>query len=121
MKSYHVLVEPDIAYFTAQKKRFAFGGAAQHDVTLVDQALKIALTATEPVEYVVLKWRQRIDENTLLLGDHFERGYGDLEWRTLNPERKLFWYFLTSNDINKGYGVKTCPNAVCVWYADNEY
>ncbi len=75
------------------------------------------------ITHVVLKWRQKItNEMTVYYGDHFERSYGDLSWRPLDPDRKMFWYFLSSNNIlTKGYGVKTLPNAACIWYVDNEF
>ncbi|MGW3307623.1 hypothetical protein ACWDG9_13680 [Streptomyces sp. NPDC001073] len=33
-------------------------------------------------------------EDARILGDAWERGYGDLQWRTLQPDRALPWYAL---------------------------
>src|SRR5690554_4177204 len=52
-----------------------------------------------PLMRVRIRWNQRVDyaENTRILNDHWERGYGDLEWRGLVPERVLPWYFMVSD------------------------
>ena len=42
---------------------------------------------------VVLRWETIFPGETLFLGDHWERGYGDLQWRFLQPERVMPWYF----------------------------
>jgi alpha-galactosidase len=53
------------------------------------------------------------------LGDQWERSYGDLGWRSLDPERILPWYFLASdNHTSFGYGVKTGAAAFCFWQMD---
>src|SRR4051794_31205230 len=44
-----------------------------------------------------LRWRYPVPDGCLFLGDHFERGYGDLEWRGLVPERTYPWYFAAHN------------------------
>lgn len=43
---------------------------------------------------VLLRWETQWEAGVRWYGDHFERGYGDLEWRGLVPERRLFWYAL---------------------------
>jgi alpha-galactosidase len=42
---------------------------------------------------VVLRWETTFPGDTLFLGDNWERGYGDLQWRFLQPERIMPWYF----------------------------
>jgi alpha-galactosidase len=57
----------------------------------------------------------------LFLGDHWERGYGDLQWRFLQPERVMPWYF-AAHDAAAGStfmaGVKVQPGALCFWTVD---
>lgn len=46
------------------------------------------------------------DENTLVLGEAFERAYGDLCWKLIEG-RFIPWYFLAKNGNEiRGFGVK---------------
>ncbi|WP_339234147.1 glycoside hydrolase family 36 protein [Paenibacillus sp. FSL R5-0517] len=71
------------------------------------------------VFYVVLRWEAQWPQQVSILGDHFERGYGDLEWRGHVTDRKLPWYFLvnTGESID-ALGVKTRAGAICYWNTD---
>jgi len=71
--------------------------------------------------YLHVRWNSRETEGMLSIGDHWERSYGDLEWRGTIPERVMPWYFLTfdGHRVN-GYGVKTSPAAFCFWQRDAE-
>ena len=74
------------------------------------------------VKRVVLKWNRNFGKDVRLLGDHWERGYGDLEWRGLVPERVMPWYFLIHDgEAVHGYGVKTGPKAMCFWQVNETY
>lgn len=69
---------------------------------------------------VQLRWRADPPANLLYLGDAWERGYGDLAWRSLVPERPLPWYFLAyDSQLTHGYGVEVRPNALCCWQVDD--
>jgi len=69
-----------------------------------------------PLEKVIISWRVDMPANTQIMGDHWERGYGDLEFRGFVPERKLPWYFLAvSSEKTWGVGVKTGCRAFCSW------
>lgn len=74
------------------------------------------------VRAVRLRWERRLTEPLSVLGDHWERGYGDLEWRGLAPERAMPWYFLAQGADRRvvGIGVKTGPAAFCCWQLDAE-
>jgi alpha-galactosidase len=97
---------------------------AADDLVLEIQAagdnLSINLTAeTTPLEYVRIRWRLVVPGGLLYSGDHWERGYGDFEWRGLVPDRILPWYFLVYDGrLTHGYGVKTQPGAFCFWTVD---
>ena len=55
-------------------------------------------------------------ENADILGDAWERSYGDLEWNSQTKDRSLPWYFLAlSEDTVWAYGVKVRPAAMCEW------
>lgn len=71
------------------------------------------------VSWVHLRWHGGLPKGVRLLGDHWERGYGDLEWRGMVPERPMPWYFLTlDGEAAHGYGVMTGAGAMCFWTAD---
>ena len=59
-------------------------------VRLLDQpgATRVQLSSpTTSVKRIHLRWRGNIDATRLILGDAWERGYGDLEWRAFVPDR----------------------------------
>ncbi len=71
---------------------------------------------------IVLKWRTDLPENARFYGDHWERSYGDLEWRGFASERTMPWYFMVAfSDQIIGYGVKTSPNAMCSWTVNSQW
>ena len=72
-----------------------------------------------PVQRIHLRWKARIAGDTLALGDAWERGYGDLEWRPLQAERVLPWYALLHREQRTfGMGVKTGAAAFAFWQVD---
>jgi len=85
-----------------------------------DGELVLSISSTiETIKRVSFRWSESIEADMLYLGDHWERAYGDLEWRGLTPERIFPWYFLAYDGrYTSGYGVKTNPSAFCFWQAD---
>ena len=83
---------------------------------------KIYLSAQESaIKYLKLRWNRKAPEKARVLGDAWERGYGDLEWKGICGGRILPWYFLVSTkDKQYGYGVKVRPSAMCSWYIDTQ-
>lgn len=72
-----------------------------------------------PLTAVVLRWSGTVPASAKLLGDVWERSYGDLGWRPLAAARPMPWYFLASDGrVTHGYGVAVQPNALCCWSAD---
>ena len=73
------------------------------------------------LSWIVLRWNKKINPGSRILGDYWERGYGDLEWRGLVPERVLPWYALIhdvpGNSI-VGVGVKTGAGSFASWRVD---
>ena len=68
-----------------------------------------------------LYWQVNLPADWKYLGDAWERAYGDLEWKPLDQQRIMPWYFLATNGkLTHGYGVKTGPAALCHWTADSE-
>ena len=66
-----------------------------------------------------LRWNGSFPAGSRFLGDHWERSYGDLEWRGLSGERVMPWYFLVhAGGAFHGYGVKTGASSICSWQSD---
>ncbi|BBH24190.1 hypothetical protein Back11_55350 [Paenibacillus baekrokdamisoli] len=77
--------------------------------------------ATIPVKTIKLRWTVPTRGPLTVLGDHWERAYGDLEWRGIVPERTMPWYFLTNDGtVTNGYGVKTGARSFCYWHLDRD-
>ena len=95
-------------------------GAVTVSVAELPGALRVALAApTVAVKRLHLRWRGRLDGVRLLLGDAWERSYGDLEWRGFVPDRVMPWYVATwDGRRTHGYGVRTGPAAFCCWQVD---
>ena len=101
--------------------------AAENDV----MALKVKADST-PLKYVKLRFNFTEDEirhdSIKILGDAFERGYGNLAWMGITPDRIMPWYILVSNgsDLEKevggrfteGFGVKVQPSSFVTWQYD---
>ena len=107
---------------------------------------KIMVTADQsPLKYLILRWKRKIPGGVRILGDAWERSYGDLEWKGINGSRPLPWYFMMKytcdgkkcssqetcgttgskeshrgNCCLEGYGVKVRPDAMCLWFVDAE-
>ena len=66
-----------------------------------------------------LRWHGSFPMSWRYLGDHWERSYGDLEFRGLAGDRLMPWYFLATNGRDAfGCGVKTGAAAICYWQVD---
>ncbi len=87
-----------------------------------DKGIDIDLTANQtPVRFVMLRWNGELSGKYRILGDAFERSYGNLEWSGQNPQRVMPWYMLLSNEKEStGVGVMVRPNAMAFWMSDSQ-
>lgn len=78
-----------------------------------DRQLDVYLKAdTAAPRFVCLRWDQPATAPVRVLGDCWERSYGDLEWRSLNEHEHHPWYFLaTDGEETVGCGVMVQPNS----------
>lgn len=85
-------------------------------------ALSVSVRAPEvPLRYIHLRWRGAVPGERRVLGDAWERAYGDLQWSAVAPNRGMPWYFLAhSHDTTHGYGVKAQAGALCFWQIDSD-
>ena len=102
------------------------GGFIRYEL---NDALKISIKSkTQGVRFIYMRWNFPIDKSLKVLGDAWERGYGDFEWKTVEKDRKMPWYMVISNgsDSNLDYtgrctqcfGVGVLPNAMALWSCD---
>jgi alpha-galactosidase len=79
----------------------------------------ITLAADVGVQRIHLRWRGSMAAARLMLGDAWERGYGDLEWRGMVPDRAMPWYCAAwDGQRTHAYGVRTGARAFCFWRTD---
>ena len=92
----------------------------QVTTTLNPDGLHVVLTAlATPVRIIRLRWKTYLPTDVRILGDAWERTYGDAGWSGMIPYRAMPWYFLVQNGENvAGYGVKVRAGAMCFWQAD---
>src|SRR5258708_5156691 len=85
-----------------------------------DGALHVGLSSPAVgVKRVHLRWRGNLTATRLILGDAWERAYGDLEWRGWVSDRVMPWYFGTHDgSLTHAYGVRTGARAFCFWQVD---
>jgi len=79
--------------------------------------------AGQGLSRLVLRWRAPLPDEALVLGDAWERSYGELQWRHRQPERVLPWYWLAydaATGETRGMGVRVRPAAFCSWAVDED-
>ena len=89
-----------------------------------------ATTYKAGAKYVQLRWNNEMRKDVKVLGDAYERGYGDLQWQSIRPERTMPWYMAVSNGsdscldyegrLTECFGVMVQPNAMCFWQYDTK-
>lgn len=101
--------------------RYAAAGVEVTCVVGDRKQIDVAVTSeTAPLRKIHLRWDCSPSADTSILGDHWERGYGDLEWRPSLDDRPMPWYFMTYDGVSAhGYGVKTGAGAFCHWRMDS--
>jgi alpha-galactosidase len=118
-----LLRKPDsIAVYTHFEKTLpAELAKARVDSQVKGDSLILTLSSSTPVAAVHVRWRSAVPDGMRVLGDAWERSYGELGWRGLVPERVLPWYFATwDGETCHSYGVKTGAAALCFWQIDPE-
>jgi len=87
-----------------------------------DGTVKVILHSPEiAIKRLLCSWNSEIPPGVRILGDHWERGYGDLEWRGIVPQRIMPWYFLINQGKStRSFGVKTGTNSMCFWQLDSQ-
>ncbi|HEY4299416.1 MAG TPA: hypothetical protein VGM73_01000 [Candidatus Didemnitutus sp.] len=99
--------------------RYSAGGV-NVELKPAAHGFRVGVSSSGNLNRVVLRWEVAFPSGTMFLGDHWERGYGDLQWRGFQPERVMPWYFAARAPTGATFmaGVKTQPAALCFWTAD---
>ena len=86
-----------------------------------DSVQVLVQSPTAALQEVKLLWKIPSQKNTVVLGDAWERTYGDISWQSINTTKKLPWYCVEHAENNTTcFGVKTGCSAICYWrVADN--
>lgn len=130
----------EIRLFTAVDKGIPFAGTDKiqyEDVgiflDLEKDRIRLGIAAEKtPVLHLRLRWNfteeEKRREPVRVMGDAWERAYGELEWRGIVPHRFLPWYMLVSNGTDscqdyrgrftECFGVRVRPGAICAWQYD---
>ena len=87
-------------------------------ITTANQRIRLSSPAIA-IKRIHLRWRGDLQTVRLILGDAWERGYGDLEWRSWVPDRVMPWYVATYDGmLTHAYGVRTGAKSFCFWQID---
>ena len=128
-----ILRSPDAVAAYTEKQRvplkragtsWSAGGievTAEPRTTAKGGELQVFLAAPrDAVMRIGLRWKGHVPASWTFLGDHWERSYGDLEWRGIVPHRLMPWYFLASDGhVTQGCGVKTGCASIACWQVDS--
>jgi alpha-galactosidase len=90
-------------------------------IKTIGNAKSVYVTSpTVQLNAIRLKWAYKMPGGAQFLGDHWERSYGDLQWKTNTIAAKSPWYILISDNKNTAcFGVKTGTNTICWWGLTN--
>ena len=76
---------------------------------------------TLPLQGIRFGWTYNTKQYVKVLGDHWERTYGDLAWKAPASTEKKPWYMLLHDENQTvAFGVKTGGNTICYWNVEPE-
>lgn len=89
----------------------------QVDITVNKNAQSVQVQSPETeLQAIRLKWKYDTGKYTKVLGDHWERSYGDLGWKEPVSTVKNPWYVLLNDGLHTVcFGVKTGAASLCWW------
>lgn len=77
---------------------------------------------TDRASWIKLDWKSDFAEDAIVLGDAWERTYGDVGWKPIGQPAFHPWYFtVREKDMIHCFGIKTGPSALCCWHAGKNY
>ncbi len=77
------------------------------EITGRKMLMKVTANISHP-KMIAVRWNYAACEPVSVMGDKWERAYGDMTWHSLNGETFMPWYFLVNNGkATAGCGVMT--------------
>jgi alpha-galactosidase len=94
------------------------------EVTLKPGADFVPVFVSAPgreLEFIQCRWKQNASSTSKILGDHWERSYGDLAWDSPDQKKRAPWYVLISEgEQTQAFGVKTGASSICYWQVSTD-
>lgn len=126
----YLLALPDQVFISSGNQQLTLISADKttwvyKDVTLIIKQLaghqEVQVQSPKiPLNNVQLKWNYSINNKSKILGDHWERTYGDACWQSPEAIKKIPWYFMQSDAKSTNcFGVKTGAASICFWQINN--
>lgn len=114
---------PDQVVFETDRGKIELPGSERvvyNDITLTVNGGRVCVSAEGTgLRFITLEYGYDMPEDSRFLGDAWERGYGELEWRGFVFDRVMPWYFFAlSGETLGGFGVRTNPGAMCSFSCD---
>jgi len=117
-----ISVQTDSGWFSLQSTNQSIWNFKDVAVELKSNNDSIAAyvqSPSSPLKTIKLTWNYPIPKKAQLLGDHWERTYGDVQWKPINATAKMPWYVIQHDDQSTNcFGVKTGCNTICYWHAN---
>jgi alpha-galactosidase len=113
-----VWVKIGSAWFPARLSNGSIYQYKQTEVSLKQgEALSVHVQSPgQELNAISLKWKHDTAQGTKILGDHWERSYGDLAWKTPEANERNPWYSIIYDGIQSAcFGVKTGCSSICSW------
>lgn len=120
MKIQEVLISTDASWAAMPSCRgnWQYAGIT---VSAADSGAVTLRSGAAPVSAVRIVFEKRPLSGALVLGDAWERAYGDLQWHAPDGEVRMPWYFFAFDGCRTHcFGVKTQPNSLCYWQFDGQ-
>ena len=130
-KKTHVIQMPDVVeilsgdkYISLQssdKQKWIYKDVIVELKKLNDRIEVYVQSPTMALKEVRLSWKYATTNTSAILGDAWERTYGDISWGKIDASKKLPWYCVAHDDNNTiCFGVKTGCNTICSWQIAND-
>ncbi len=119
-----VSVQTDIGWFDLQssdKNKWAYKDVVVELKPMADIISVHVQSPTIALKTIKISWQHEFAKTAQLLGDHWERSYGDLQWKSVDATAKMPWYVIEHDDNRTNcFGVKTGCNTICYWQANED-
>lgn len=127
-----VITENNSCFFNCDRELAAWDDGSVSAIRTERGIQVMLLGGYTPIKYIRMRWNFTSDEKRTepvrILGDAWERGYGDMEWRGIVTERNMPWVCAVSNGSDSNpdvsgrftecFGVMVRPAGFCMWRYD---